>query len=565
MRLPLHNCDASSPRIRQQQPLERWPGPSSQSNMSSSDAPQPAPAGRGQTIDPVLRNALRYTISAREYELLHQYLLSRAPVVVKRRAPTPKRFDAISKGPDDYSAAAVRASLRLGIATFSGLKFWELISAKFLSRGQTKRQQPRLPVWRSPNVRVSSSLALILLFHRLLHRFFVRLRESLQTSDAKHFRRRNPRIARSLTSTLAPAIGSSLSGFFLAVHPGDQLRVTIAIYIFTRALEFGYNYLEELGYFKNKPSWFGSWMIMPVAYGQLLHAFVFDRDCFPASYGKLILNNSPGYIQQRPTDYPASLRWPDSLQIMDSLAEVSKLRWPPFVSPILFPTKQTLPKTLTSIASITSSAHPAMKSLSCALLHPQDPSCLRTYMQYWVQALPKVAKFFTVYFAALSLVRYTEFLDSPLAALNKLAKSILRMSLFVCGAIGTSWGSICLFQNILPGTFLPTQRWFLGGFLGGLWSFLDRKGGRANALYSARMSIDSLWKVGIKRGWWRGLKNGDVLLFVLSLATVNVLYETSPRSVNSGVVRKSLGMLRGEGWVDRAALAREGMPDKGDD
>jgi hypothetical protein len=186
-------------------------------------------------------------------------------------------------------------------------------------------------------------------------------------------------------------------------------------------------------------------------------------------------------------------------------------------------------------------------------------------MQYWVQAFPKVAKLFTVYFAALSLVRYKEIVNSPLASLNKLAKNILRMSLLVCGAIGTSWGSICLFQNILPGTFLPTQRWFLGGFMGGLWAFLDRKGGRANALYSARMSIDSLWKVGIKRGWWRGVKNGDVLLFVLSLATVNVLYETSPRSVNSGVVRKSLGMLRGEGWVDRAALARGGLPDKGDD
>jgi hypothetical protein len=62
----------------------------------------------------------------------------------------------------------------------------------------------------------------------------------------------------------------------------------------------------------------------------------------------------------------------------------------------------------------------------------------------------------------------------------------------------------------------------------------------------------------VKRGWWRGVKNGDVLLFTLSLATINVLYEISPRSVNSGVARKGLGVLRGEGWVDRAALPREG-------
>ena len=116
-----------------------------------------------------------------------------------------------------------------------------------------------MPVCKSTNVRLSSSLALILLFHRLLRRFFVRLRESLLSNEARSFRKRNPRISKSLTSRMAPAIGSSLAGSFLAVYPGDQLRITIAIYIFTRALEFCYNYLEDRGYMKNRPPWFGSW------------------------------------------------------------------------------------------------------------------------------------------------------------------------------------------------------------------------------------------------------------------------------------------------------------------
>ena len=106
--------------------------------MSSPSVPQPVPPSKSQTIDPILRNALRYTISAKEYELLHQYLLSRAPAV-KKRTPNPRRFDAISKGPDDYNVAAIRASLRLGIATFSGLKAWELITARLLAPGQAKR------------------------------------------------------------------------------------------------------------------------------------------------------------------------------------------------------------------------------------------------------------------------------------------------------------------------------------------------------------------------------------------------------------------------------------------
>jgi len=76
-------------------------------------------------------------------------------------------------------------------------------------------------------------------------------------------------------------------------------------------------------------------------------------------------------------------------------------------------------------------------------------------------------------------------------------------------------------------------------------------------MYSARLSIDSLWKVGVKHGWWRGIKNGDVLLVVMSLALINTIYEVDPKAVNGGVVRKGLGMLRGEGWVDRAVGLKE--------
>jgi len=80
----------------------------------------------------------------------------------------------------------------------------------------------------------------------------------------------------------------------------------------------------------------------------------------------------------------------------------------------------------------------------------------------------------------------------------------------------------------------------------------------------ARMSLDSAWKVGVKHGWWKGVKNGDVLLFALSLAVINSVYEKDPKAVSGGVVRKGLGMLRGDGWVDRALVGR-GRSDDDDD
>lgn len=78
-----------------------------------------------------------------------------------------------------------------------------------------------------------------------------------------------------------------------------------------------------------------------------------------------------------------------------------------------------------------------------------------------------------------------------------------------------------------------------------------RREARGEFLYAARASLDSVWKVGRKRGWWRGVRGGDVWIFVASLMAVNVVFEREGRAVNSGVVRRGVGFLRGEGVRDR--------------
>ncbi|MCJ1450180.1 hypothetical protein MMC28_000509 [Mycoblastus sanguinarius] len=510
------------------------------------------PISAKTTMDPILRNALRYTISAKEYKTLHQFLITRSPATLRGRAPAPSRYTSLVQTRDDFNGAAIRASLRIFIITQTCLKLWELIKTRLLAKGVPQRQVGSLvkakpSVLKSPNLRLSLSLSLILLLHRLLFRFFSRLRSNLLTKGAAPFRRRNPRISKSLTSQLSPAIGASLAGFALGVYPGDQLRITIAIYVATRSLEFAYNALDEDGWFKNKPWWWGSWILMPLASGQLLHAFVFDRDCFPKSYGDFILDHTPNYVQRRPASYPPSLPWPSTNTIVDSLAEMSSLNWPPFISPILFPkAPQTLPSSLIALAPITSPAHPSHTSLSCATLHPSTASCTKTFLHYVLTAFPAIAKFLAAFYALFALPKYRKFLASPLGELNALAKKVLRTSAFLTGAIGTSWGSICLFQYLLPRAFLPSSRWFLGGFMGGLWAFVDRKGGRGQVLMSVRLSVNSLWKVGVKRGLWRGFKGGDVLVFVFGFGVANCVYEVNKGAIREEGVRKGVGWLRGE-------------------
>ncbi|KAK6613782.1 hypothetical protein H4I96_00103 [Botrytis cinerea] len=462
------------------------------------------------TADPILRNAIRYTISAKEYETLHKYIISRSKVL-KRNAPTVTKVEKLVERPgrDDYNAAAVRGSLRLFLATNAGLKIWSLISEKFMGAG--KAGGKNVSLWKSPNFRLSLPF--------LRYSFFIGF-FSASSPDFAH-------------------ISLHQKPNLLDSEIRKQLRVTIAIYALSRAAEISYNLAEDEGWIWGKegsrwerPWWWGSWLLFPLTCGQLLHAFVFDRDCFPKQYGDFILKNSPQYIQTRPEDYPANLPWPNTYGIVDNLAEMARLNYPPFVSPILFPNNPNLPQSLSGISPITSPAHPLITSLTCATLHPSDPSCLRTYLTYWIQVFPRLARVFTLILSLFSIPAYRKFYNSPISSLNALAIRILKSTLYISGAIGTSWAR---------------------GALGGLWGFVVRKDARSEFLYSARASMDSLWKVGKKRGWWKGIKGGDVWIFVISLMAIEMAYERDGRALRSGMLRKMLSGMRGEGWRDYVA------------
>ena len=413
--------------------------------------------------------------------------------------------------------------------------------------------------WRHPDhgnplvaskTKLALSLSSLLFFHRVLYRLFTRLRLQLLHEKVRAIRQRYPKVYSALTSKFAPAVGASLSGLALGICPSDQLRVTITIFFACRAMELTYGALDAYGYMKKKPWWLGSWLLFPLAQGQLLHAFVFDRDCFPEAYGSFILNNTPEYVQRRPADLSAKVTWPSSNHIVNALAEMARLRWPPFVSPILHPaTPNTLPLTVdTVINPITSRAHPGLQHLSCALIHPSETSCFMAYLRQNLIAFPKIARFFTLYYGAFSLLRFKQYYKAPIASLNKLSKQVLQTTMAISTAIGASWGSICLFNAILPRKFIPQFRFFVGGFMAGTAILFDlTPSGYANSLYAARTSVDSLWKVGVKRRWWRPVKAGDVWLFVASLAVYNVVFDLGTKLPGGTDRAMSLvKVLRGE-------------------
>lgn len=464
---------------------------------------------------------LRLVVNEREYELIRR-LLTRT----KEKNHHSDAGSSTVAQYDDHRAAAFRSASRVFVGTYGTLKILGAILDRLATR-KSPNARPRKSLVASHS-KMALSLSSLLFFHAMLYRIFVRVRLQLLHEKVRSIRERYPRIYAILTSRVAPALGASLSGLALGICPADQLRMTLAIYAGCRTLEVGYAAIEHTKLIRNKPSWMGSWLLFALAQGQLLHAFVFDRDCFPEAYGSFILGYTPEYIQRRPANLSAQVTWPTANNIVDALAQMARLKWPNFVSPILHPkTPNTLPASIDPIISpITSRAHPGIANLSCALIHPSDPSCFMAYLRQMLLSFPEIAKFFSKYYGALALLRVKKFIDAPVTSLNRLSESVLRSTIAIAGSIGASWATICLFQMILPRAFLPKFRFFLGGLLGGMFQLFDRTGaGHANSLYAARTSVDSLWKVGVKHRWWRGVRGGDVWVFVAALALLNVVYD----------------------------------------
>ncbi|KAJ5776901.1 hypothetical protein N7520_000147 [Penicillium odoratum] len=511
----------------------------------------PSSPGDTKDVNPAVRNAVRLCLSAKEYRVLYDIAVKRAPVL-KNKLPSSLRDDPAALSRNRHSLTAVRASLRVLVGSSVALKLAEMIMSRIRGDGSKKT---RTPLLRSPNFRLSFSLSLLLLLHRLLYRFLVRLRANLGTDDAHSFRERNPRISRALTSQYAPAIGASLAGFALGIAPQDQLRLTAAIWTSTRSLEYLFNAMDSKGWLDGRPWWFGSWLLMPVSCAQLFHAFVFDRETTPGLYPQPtgvaprqhLLAGEGGDCGLARIYCGSALAVSSIMQLAMVYTDVVSRA---FVSPILHPTDpNTLPAVVKSLSPITGPAHPLITSLSCAVLHPSLPNCSTAFLHHILLSVPLLARFLTTVTLALSIPKFKSILAQPITSINTISKKIIMLTAVLSAAIGSAWGSVCLLNSTLPRSTLPTKRFFLSGALGGL-PFLVLGNSRSLFTYFFRAALDSAWKTGVKRGMWKGGRSGELALFVLSWALIGSILEGNPDAVQGGGLRKGLTWLRGDGFVD---------------
>lgn len=106
--------------------------------MASADSyssPPPSPL----RDNPILRNALRYAISEKEYENLQKYLLSRTPPAIRKHVPPLSETSPIARTNNDFNAAAVRASVRVFVTSQTGLKLWDLVKSRVLEKEKSQK------------------------------------------------------------------------------------------------------------------------------------------------------------------------------------------------------------------------------------------------------------------------------------------------------------------------------------------------------------------------------------------------------------------------------------------
>lgn len=415
------------------------------------------------------------------------------------------------------------------------------------------------------SLRSGAVLALFSALYRLLLSRFTSLRLRLLAKawakddlDASVTRDRiKARLIKVLESAaLVPFTASLAASAVLGVFPIASLRRSMALWLSTKAVENLYTHLRAVGSRSVSwlPDWIGGGFFYALANGQLLWTFLFEPECFPGSYGRVILARSTSYIPPRPAGLPTSIPWPAPRDIADTIATLSTptktaAAYPAFKAPVLsaltpskYPTtKHPLINPVLDYAP----AHPAHSRLLCAVLHPTEPSCSRNFVHFFLREWQASAKFVAAFTALTQLLSYKRVLKDPETALFKFALAVVQGATVISGSIGTAWGLTCFFQQYLPRTLLPTARYFFNGFLSSIFILAVPSARRAQlGSYVARQSLDAAYGVAKKRSYLKPVPHGDTLLLALGLATLTALYETRPKAVESSI-RKSIWLLMG--------------------
>ncbi|CAG8695527.1 19049_t:CDS:2 [Gigaspora margarita] len=507
-------------------------------------------------------NLLPYVLSSKRYSKVVKLL---APILEKTdiNLPTVEEFHVIANArPHNHQTffstlwcshnECLPSDTRLGIANFFQVYVIAIlvtiitqIPARF--RKEKKFRQLIDSSLTTSSARFALSVSSYFVIYKILFRFFTRVFDPLLGP------RNNSDINDVACSPLVPPFLAGLfAGPSLLFDKDQPRRIFISTSILCKSLQTIYYTLRQNGVIPIMPWWWGSWLIFPISSAQLIYTYLVHPDVFPDNYSKFITSRSTTYVQQRPSDLPESSPWPSGREIVDQIAIIASLNYPHFHSPKLHGINDpALPDTLKPIQPILEIAHPAHTKMLCAVLHPEDLSCLSTYSKFIAKEGITALKFMTfvhlisLFYKSRDLVK--RFNVASIQILSRAIPPIFKGATFITMAIATAWALLCGFQKILPNKFMPVTRIYANGFIAGLWILVENPSRRLDiGLYSLRLSIESFWKLLVKNGKARNVRNGEVIYFSFAMACIMAIYKTQPNNITPLYMRETIKKLLNE-------------------
>ncbi|KAA8915479.1 hypothetical protein TRICI_002400 [Trichomonascus ciferrii] len=474
---------------------------------------------------------VRFIVSEREYAKVAERVsckyLPRKEVVKDSGAPFPHRF--------------VRKQTRLFVkvyvvlAAINGVSKLGRVVAERRGKAATTREVG------IPAARIALSITSISALYRVAYALL----------DKLHMRQDTGKKREKVCRLLVPAVSGLIAGAAYGVYPKEAARGYIGLIVASKAAEFIYNYLDDEGYLEFKPRLLGSWALFPLSLSQLYYTFIFHPDCCPKTVSSILFRLSDGYIPDAPTSFSSTDHWPSPEEVVSSVAEISRQRYPAFESPILFPDTFRVPEGLESIEPVISMAHPAITTLTGALMHPYQRSEFRTYLELILRKMSSVSKYVFAAYAISGLLRSKG--QGVGGRLGSLATSLgysIRTTIFIVMTAASAWSGVGVMQKLLGRNMLPLYRYRVIGFMAGLWAFVDQVNGHARYMYAARLAVLSYWNTLVKQGRVKPLPYGDVALFAFSFSILMTLLDHAPGSISGPTFRKALSWIKSDQSTD---------------
>ncbi|KAL7995234.1 putative transmembrane protein [Plasmopara halstedii] len=304
------------------------------------------------------------------------------------------------------------------------------------------------------------------------------------------------------------ALGSGAIAALVLGFVDERKRRSLALYMFTRALQCGYNTAKRHNrwHFWGSDWQYGDLLLFALSSAQVMYAYVMRPTTLPLAYFRFIQRASPLKQETR-----------DMVQLMNRSSSMS-----PAISQRLMDRNVELSKNYLFPADI----------VPCKHLHASAESCVVGALLCFKNAFQKTFPLYMSLFTVPGVViHFKSFLQTPLRTLARSTFNATRSSCFLASFVTLYLSIMCVHRRIVSKDHRFV--YYLAGLGASTTILLEPKSRRSElALYVLPRALDSLAMILNDHGVCVGFKFGEVALFSFSMSVLMYCYEHEKESMS---------------------------------